>query len=72
MTRAGKLIDHTCAARSIRRLCPTAQVPEEKSPVPAQNVPAIREDIEHNAALLVEQAQDRLLEEKQLMVGWDR
>ena len=30
LTRAGKLIDRTYAAQSIRRLCPTAQVPEEK------------------------------------------
>lgn len=30
LTRAGKLIDRTYVAQSIRRLCPAAQVPEEK------------------------------------------
>lgn len=30
LTRTGKLIDRTYAAQSIRRLCPAAQVPEEK------------------------------------------
>lgn len=31
-----------------------------------------RESIERNMALLVEQAQERLLEEEQLTVGWDK
>ena len=74
LTRAGKLIDRTYAAQSIRRLCPTAQVPEEKgSPRCLRKMyQATREGIERNVALLVERAQDRLLEEEQLMVGWDR
>ena len=32
---------------------------------------ATREGIERNVALLVEQAQERLLEEEQLTVGWE-
>lgn len=74
LTRAGKLIDRTYAAQSIRRLCPTAQVPEEKgSPRCLRKMyQATREGIERNIALLVERAQDRLLEEERLMVGWDR
>jgi len=74
LTRAGKLIDRTYAAQSIRRLCPTAQVPEEKgNPRCLRKMyQATREGIERNVALLVERAQDRLLEEEQLMVGWDR
>lgn len=74
LTQAGKLIDRTYAAQSIRRLCPTAQVPEEKgSPRCLRKMyQATREDIERNVALLVQRAQDRLLEEEQLMVGWDR
>lgn len=74
LTRAGKLIDRTYAAQSIRRLCPTAQVPEEKgSPRCLRKMyQATREGIERNVALLLERAQDRLLEEEQLMVGWDR
>lgn len=74
LTRAGKLIDRTYAAQSIRRLCPTAQVPEEKgSPRCLRKMyQATREDVERNVALLAERAHDRLLEEEQLMVGWDR
>lgn len=74
LTRAGKLIDRTYAAQSIRRLCPTAQVPEEKgNPRCLRKMyQATREGIERNVALLVERAKDRLLEEEQLMVGWDR
>ena len=31
-----------------------------------------RDGIERNVALLVERAQDRLLEEEQLTVGWEK
>lgn len=72
LTRAGKLIDRTYAAQSIRRLCPAAQVPEEKgNPRCLRKMyQATREGIERNVALLVERAQERLLEEEQLTVGW--
>ena len=74
LTRGGKLIDRTYVAQSIRRLCPTAQVAEEKgSPRCLRKMyQATREGIERNVALLVEQAQNRLLEEEQLTVGWDQ
>ena len=74
LTRSGKPMDRTYAAQCIRRLCPTAQVPEEKgSPRCLRKMyRATRSDMEHSIALLVEQAQDRLLEEEQLTVGWDR
>lgn len=74
LTRAGKLIDRTYAAQSIRRLCPTAQVPEGKgSPRCLRKMyQATREDVERNVALLAERAQDRLLEEEQLTVGWKK
>lgn len=74
LTQAGKLIDRTYAAQAIRRLCPAAQVPEEKgSPRCLRKMyQAMREGMERNVALLVEHAQDRLLEEEQLTVGWDR
>ena len=74
LTRAGKLIDRTYAAQSIRRLCPAAQVPEEKgNPRCLRKMyQTTRDGIERNVALLVERAQDRLLEEEQLTVGWDR
>lgn len=73
LTRAGKLIDRTYVAQSIRRLCPAAQVPEEKgNPRCLRKMyQATREGIERNVALLVERAQERLLEEEQLTVGWE-
>lgn len=74
LTRTGKLIDRTYAAQSIRRLCPAAQVAEEKgNPRCLRKMyQATREGVERNVALLVERAQDRLLEEEELTVGWDR
>ena len=69
LTRAGKLIDRTYAAQSIRRLCPEGK----GSPRCLRKMyQATREGIERNVALLVERAQDRLLEEEQLMVGWEK
>ena len=74
LTRNGKTIDRTYAAQSIRRLCSAAQVPEEKgNPRCLRKMyQATREGIERNIALLVEQAQDRLLAEEQLTVGWEK
>ena len=73
LTRTGKVLDRTNVTVSIRRLCPAAQVPEEKgNPRCLRKMyQATREGIERNIALLVEQAQDRLLEEEQLEIGWD-
>lgn len=74
LTRNGRTIDRTYVAQSIKRLCPTAQVPEEKgNPRCLRKMyESTREGIERNMALLVEQAQERLLEEEQLTVGWDK
>ena len=74
LPRNGKTIDRTYAAQSIKRLCPTAQVPVEKgNPRCLRKMyETTREGIERDLALLVEQAQDRLLEEEQLTVGWDK
>lgn len=60
--------------QSIRRPCPAAQVPEEKrNPRCLRKMyQAARKGVERSVALLVERAQDRLLEEEQLTVGWDR
>lgn len=73
LTRNGKPIDRTNVTVSIRRLCRAAQLPEEKgSPRCLRKLyQATREGIERNITLLVEQAQDRLMEEEQLQVGWD-
>ena len=74
LTRSGKPMDRTYAAQCIRRLCPAAQVPEGKgSPRCLRKMyRATRADIERNVALLVEQVQDRLLEEEQLTMGWGK
>lgn len=73
-TRTGNLIARSNVTAAIRQLCAAAQVPEEKgSPRCLRKMyQATREGIERNVALLVERAQDRLLEEEQLTVGWDQ
>jgi len=73
LTRAGKPIDRSSVTMSIRRLCAVAQVPEEKgSPRCLRKLyQATRAGIERKIDLLVEQAQESLLEEEQLIVGWD-
>ena len=74
LTRNGRPIDRTNVTVSIRRLCRAAQLPEEKgSPRCLRKLyQATREGIERNIALLVEQAQDRMMEEEQLSVGWEK
>ena len=56
----------------IRQLCVAAGVPEEKgSPRCLRKLyQTTRDGIERGISLLVDQAQDRLLEEEQLSVGW--
>lgn len=73
LTRTGNLIARNNVTAAIRQLCAAAQVPEEKgSPRCLRKMyQATREGIERNVALLVERAQDRLLEEEQLTVGWE-
>lgn len=74
LTRTGNLIARNNVTAAIRQLCAAAQVPEEKgSPRCLRKMyQATREGIERNVALLVERAQDRLLEEEQLTVGWEK
>ena len=74
LTRTGNLIARNNVTAAIRQLCVAAQVPEEKgSPRCLRKLhQTTREGIERSVALLVEQAQDRLLEEEQLTVGWDQ
>lgn len=73
LTRTGNLIARNNVTAAIRQLCAAAQVPEEKgNPRCLRKMyQATREGIERNVALLVEQAQDRLLEEEQLTIGWE-
>jgi len=73
LTRGRKPIDRSNVTVAIRRLCVAAHVLEEKGSLRCLRklYQATREGIERNIALLVEQAQDRLLEEEQLAVGWE-
>ena len=73
-TRTGKLLDRTNVTVSIRRLCGVAQVPEEKgSPRCLRKMyQSTYKNIRRNIAQLTEQAMERMLEEEQLTVGWDK
>lgn len=73
LTREGTPMSRTNVTTGIRQLCAAAQVPEEKgSPRCLRKLyQTTREGIERNISLLVEQAQNRLLEEEQLTVGWE-
>ena len=74
VTRTGNLIARNNVTAMIRQLCPAAQVPEEKgSPRCLRKLyQATREGMERQVALLVEQAQDRMLEEENLSTGWEK
>lgn len=73
LTREGTPMSRTNVTTGIRQLCVAAQVAEEKgSPRCLRRMyQTTRESIERNIALLVEQAQERLLEEEQLQIGWE-
>jgi len=73
LTREGAPMSRTNVTTGIRQLCAAAGVPEEKgSPRCLRKLhQATREGIERSIALLVDQAQDRLLEEEQLTLGWE-
>ncbi len=73
LTRKGTPMSCTNVTTGIRQLCIAAQVPEEKgSPRCLKKLyQTTREGIERNISLLVEQAQDRMLEEEQLEIGWE-
>lgn len=73
LTREGTPMSRSNVTTGIRQLCAAARVPEEKgSPRCLRKLyQTTREGIERNIALLVEQAQNRLLEEEQLTIGWE-
>jgi len=73
LTREGTPMSRTNVTTGIRQLCAAARVPEEKgSPRCLRKLyQTTREGIERNIAQLVEQAQNRLLEEEQLSIGWE-
>lgn len=72
LTREGAPMSRSNVTTSIRQLCLAAGVPEEKgSPRCLRKLyQTTREGIMRGISLLVDQAQDRLLEEEQLAVGW--
>lgn len=73
LTRNGTTMIRTNVTIAIRALCVAAGVPEEKgSPRCLRKLyQATRESIERSISLLIDQAQERLLEEEQLTVGWE-
>ena len=73
LTRTGNPIARNNVTTAIRQLCAAAQVPEEKgSPRCLRKLhQTTREGIERSVALLVEQAQERMLEEENLSTGWE-
>ena len=72
-TRDGSPMSRTNVTTGIRQLCAAAQVPEEKgNPRCLRKLyQSTRAGIEANISLLVEQAQERMLEQEQLLVGWE-
>lgn len=73
LTRERLPMSRSNVTTGIRQLCAAAGVAEEKgSPRCLRKLyQTTKEGIERSVALLVEQAQDRLLEDEQLSVGWD-
>lgn len=74
VTRSGRPLRRTQVTVEIQALCRDACVEESKgSPRCLRRLyQADRARLEASVRLLVEQARDRLLEEEQLTVGWDR
>ncbi|BDF71410.1 hypothetical protein CE91St41_13630 [Oscillospiraceae bacterium] len=71
-TRDGAPMSRTNVTTGIRQLCAAAQVPVEKgNPRCLKRLyQATKAGIEANVALLVEQAQERMMEQEQLAIGW--
>ena len=74
LTRTGAPITRANVTNGIRQLCSAAQIPEEKgNPRCLKKLyQTTRAGIEANISLLVDQAQDRLMEQEQLSVGWEQ
>lgn len=72
-TREGTPMGRSNVTIGIRQLCVAAGVPEEKgSPRCLRKLyQSTRKGIERSISLLIDQAQERLLEEEQLAVGWE-
>ena len=73
LTRAGTPMSRSNVTIGIQQLCTAAGLPREKgSPRCLRKLyQATRAGMERSIALLVEQAQNRLLEEEELSVGWE-
>lgn len=74
LTRDGAPMSRSNVTTGIRQLCVAAGVAEEKgSPRCLRKLyQTTRAGMERSIALLMEQAQNRLLEEEQLIVGWEK
>lgn len=73
LSRDGEPMSRTNVSTGIRQLCVAAKVPDEKgNPRCLRKLYlTTRAGIEANIALLVEQAQERMLEQEQLSIGWE-
>lgn len=73
LTRDGVPMSRTNISQSMRYLAPYAQVPVEKcNPRCLKKMyQTTVETMERNIALMVAQAQERMLEEEQLTIGWE-
>ena len=73
LTRDGEPMSRTNVATGIKQLSAAARIPEEKGNHRCLRKLYLttREGIERNIALLVEQAQERMLEDEQLSIGWE-
>lgn len=73
LTRDGECMNRANVSTGIKQLCIAAKVPEEKgNPRCLRKLYlSTRESIERNIALLVEQTQERMLEQEQLTIGWE-
>jgi len=74
LTKEGAPMKRTYVTTVIRQLCTTARVPEEKgNPRCLQRLyRSTCASIERDISLLVKQAHSRLLEQKQLEIGWEQ
>lgn len=72
-TAKGKPVDRSNVNHSIRRLSREARVPEEKANPRClwKMYRSTQEGIEANVAVLIEQTYERMLEQEQLVVGWE-
>ena len=73
-TSSGRPLDRSNIGSCIKRISRDARVPEEKASPRClwKMYLSTQEGIQSNVAILIEQAYERMLEQEQLTIGWDR